>query len=74
MTILVNKNCHSWPFESVECRLTANTKHFITFVQRRLIVFDVVPTFYKCYTNVLCFLGAYIGDISGDTIRYIGHP
>ena len=28
----------------------------ITFVQRRPNVFDVGPTFYKCYTNVLCSL------------------
>ena len=29
----------------------------ITFIQRRPNVFDVGPTLYKCYTNVLCFLG-----------------
>ena len=29
----------------------------ITFVQRRPNVFDVGPTLYKCYTNVLYFLG-----------------
>ena len=28
----------------------------ITFVQRRLNVFDVVPTLYTCYTNVFCLL------------------
>ena len=28
-----------------------------TFSQRRPNVFDVVPTLYKCYTNVLCLLG-----------------
>ena len=28
-----------------------------TFVQRRPNVFDVGPTLYKCYTNVLCLLG-----------------
>ena len=27
------------------------------FVQRRLYIFDVGPTLYKCYTNVLCLLG-----------------
>ena len=31
----------------------------ITFMQRRLNVFDVGPTLYKCYTNVLCLLGKY---------------
>ena len=29
----------------------------ITFVQRRPNVFDVGPTLFKCYTNVLCLLG-----------------
>ena len=29
----------------------------ITFVQRRPNVFDVGPTLYECYTNVLCLLG-----------------
>ena len=28
----------------------------ITFIQRRPSVFDVGPTLYKCYTNVLCLL------------------
>ena len=32
----------------------------ITFVQRRPNVFDVGPTLYKCYTNVLCLLGTLI--------------
>ena len=29
----------------------------ITFVQRLTNVFDVGPTLYKCYTNILCLLG-----------------
>ena len=29
----------------------------ITLIQRRPNVFDVGPTLYKCYTNVLCLLG-----------------
>ena len=29
----------------------------IQFVQRRPRVFDVGPTMYKCYTNILCLLG-----------------
>ena len=29
----------------------------ITFAQRRANVFDVGPTLYKCYTNVLCLQG-----------------
>ena len=28
-----------------------------TFVQRRPNVFDVDPTLYKCYVNILCLLG-----------------
>ena len=35
----------------------------ITFVQRRPKVFDVGPTLYNCYTNVLCLLGDYDGSI-----------
>ena len=33
---------------------------FIIFVQRRPNVEDVVPTLYKCYTNVLCLLGSWL--------------
>ena len=33
----------------------------ITFVQRRTNVFDVGPTMYKCYTNVLGSLGVLAG-------------
>ena len=32
-------------------------KNCITFIERRPNVFDVCPTLYKCYTNVLCLLG-----------------
>ena len=35
----------------------ANTKYFITFIQRRPNIFDVGPKLHKCYTNVLCLLG-----------------
>ena len=41
----------------------------ITFVQRRPNVFDVGPTLYKCYTNVLCLLGR--GVIQMMQIVYI---
>ena len=34
----------------------------ITFIKRRPNVFDVGPTLYTCYTNVLCLLG---GDKPG---------
>ena len=41
--------------------LFANTQQTqntcITFVQCQPNVFDVGPTLYKCYTNVLCLLG-----------------
>ena len=45
----------------------------ITFVQRRPNVFDVGPTLYKCYTNVLRFLGRRDYNFSGF-IRYILCP
>ena len=32
----------------------------LTFIQRRPNVFDVGPTLYKCYTNVLCLLGLQV--------------
>ena len=35
---------------------------FITFVQRRHNVFEVGPTLYKCYKNVLCLLGILLLD------------
>ena len=42
---------------------------YITFVQRRPNVFDVGPTLYKCYTNVLCFLGfLLLYAMSGQTV------
>ena len=38
-------------------RQTQQTQNIcITFIQRRPNVFDVGPTLYKCYTNVLCLL------------------
>ena len=41
-----------------EICLQQQTQNFcITFIQRRSNVFDVGPTLYKCYTNVLCLLG-----------------
>ena len=48
----------------------------ITFAQCRPNVFDVGPTLYKCYTNLLCLLGlvsednGYYNDVMymiGDT-------
>ena len=42
----------------------------ITFMQRRPNVFDVGPTLYTCYTNVLCFLG---GHLSYFLCYYICH-
>ena len=32
----------------------------ITFIQRRPNVFDVGPTLYQCFTNVLCLLASHI--------------
>ena len=38
-------------------RASQQAQHIcITFIQRRPNVFDVGPTLYKCYTNVLCLL------------------
>ena len=34
----------------------------ITFIQRRPNVFDIGPTLYKCYTNVLCLLDRYLSQ------------
>ena len=37
----------------------------ITFIQRRPNVFDVGPTLYKCYANVLCLLGSHVISLCG---------
>ena len=48
----------------------ADTQHThnicIKFIQRRPNAFDVGPTLYKCYTNVMCSLGSlsYPRDIT----------
>ena len=44
------------PFKVKTTQQTQNI--CITFIQRRPNVFDVGPTLYKCYTNVLCLLGS----------------
>ena len=45
-------------------RYTQQTQNIrITFIQRRPNVFDVGPTLYKCYTNVLCLPGNYFSTI-----------
>ena len=36
----------------------------ITFTQRRPNVYDVGPTLYKCYTNVLCLLDNTSSDVT----------
>ena len=43
----------------------------LTFVQRRPNVFDVGPTLYKCYTNVLCLLGLSVHVPSHDRGRIL---
>ena len=40
----------------------------IIFVQRRTNVFDVGPTLYICYTNVLCLLGS---GLKPQTLNHI---
>ena len=37
---------------------------FMTFIQCRPNVFDVGPTLYKCHTNVLCFPGCGLTEMS----------
>ena len=40
----------------VYSRYTVDIDICITFIQRRTNVFDIGPTLYKCYTNILCLL------------------
>ena len=43
---------------ATEPGLSKQTQHnCIPFLHRLPNVFDVVPTLYKCYTNVLCLVG-----------------
>ena len=42
---------------------------FTWFIQRRPNVFDVGPTLYKCYTNVLCLLESHIRSSASTTCR-----
>ena len=46
----------------------------IAFVQCWSNVEDVGPTLYKCYTNVLCFLGKYINHWSANKARNVSLP
>ena len=43
----------------------------ITFVQRRPNVFDVGPTLYKCYTDVLCLLGFTGSGTAEVTLTFV---
>ena len=45
----------AWPKLVLTCPV--NTKHLYDFMLCWTKVEDVGPTFYKCYTNVLCLLG-----------------
>ena len=42
---------------------------FITFVQGRPNGFDVGPTLYKCYTNVLSWLGGSVNCVCDESIE-----
>ena len=43
----------------IPAMITQQTQNIcILFIQDRPNVFDVGPTLYKCYTNVLCLLGS----------------
>ena len=68
-----------WPSQNVTRFKLALRLHFlvssqqtqnisITCIQRRLNVFDVGPTLYKCYKNVLCLLGKRVGW-SGASVK-----
>ena len=46
----------------------ANTKHLYNNCTTSANVFDVGPTLYKCYTNVLCLLGCHV-----ERMRYKPH-
>ena len=59
---IILKTKHTWnifnTFFYMLCPTAQQTQNIcIPFVQRRPNVFDVGPTLYKCYTNVLCLLG-----------------
>ena len=59
-------------YKSIVSQQTQNI--CITFVQRRPNVFDVGPTLYKCYTNILCQLGyvLYVLTGCGETVIRTG--
>ena len=46
----------------------------IAFIQRRSSVFDVGPTLYKCYTNILCLLGQDERRICDLQWTYMSQP
>ena len=48
-----------FPIYCVRPAFPANTKQFITFVQRWSSLFDAGPSLYQCCTKVLCLLGCY---------------
>ena len=53
-------------------RISQQTQNIcITFVQRRHNVFDVGPTLYKCYRNVLCLPG--YAPIGWQSVRRCVH-
>ena len=56
---------HRSPSGYVSSQQTQNI--LVTFVQRRHNVFDVGPTLYKCYTNVLCLVEAHRGRVDHTT-------
>ena len=43
----------------------------ITFIQCRPNVFDVGPTLYECYTNILCLLGCGVAGILGKHVTFM---
>ena len=65
-----------WLARHLVCESQQTQNICITFVQCRSNVFDVGPTLYKCYTNVLCLPGydrsyLLVKCLSGQSARMV---
>ena len=64
--------CHHLKLELLTNKSQQTQRICITFIQRRPNVFDVGPTLYKCYTNVLCLLGCPpSSDLNINICKYL---
>ena len=59
----------AWCDEKAASKQTQNI--CITFIQRRPNVFDVGPTLYECYTNVLCLLGCVCQHLQHEFSHFL---